>query len=82
MPCLNVLAEYCNVLISQKAYLHKYPFIYNRFGKILLKNYILTFEYQGVFFDLPSWSLSGITHTFEKPLIKISITILPHAFRN
>lgn len=54
MPCLNVLAQYCNVLISEKAYLHKYPFLYNTFGKILLKNYILTFEYQGVFFDLPS----------------------------
>lgn len=80
--CLNVLAEYCNVLISEEAYLHKNPFIYNRFGKILFENYILTFKYQTVFFDMPSWSLFGITQAFEKSLIEISMTILPHVFRN
>lgn len=48
---LNIVVEYIKVLISEKAYLLK-----NFLKKLIWENYVLTFKYQGMFFDVPSWS--------------------------
>lgn len=78
IPFLNIVVDtYIKVLISENAYLLK-----NLFKKLMWENYVLTFKYQGMFFDVPSWSWLGIHSAFWNSLIKTSTTILPHVFRN